>query len=181
MNQKIARIRTLCAIFAAPAAIVAAITFAPQAAQAQNSPTTFINLNSRKCLDVYNWSKSTTAVIDQWTCGNNQANQLWTPVAPSGGLGYELVNVNSGLCLESDGTPGDDLNQLVCNANNLNEQWDPYGYDVYQNYVNLGDGYCLDAYGSGTSNGTLVDSWYCNNGKNQFWAANVPCSGSGSC
>ena len=35
------------------------------------------NENSGKCLEVYNWGTANGDQVDQWTCGNHQANQTW--------------------------------------------------------------------------------------------------------
>jgi Ricin-type beta-trefoil lectin domain-like len=57
-----------------------------------------VNKYSDKCLEVYGWSKSPGARVDQWRCMGTDANQLW--YKGTGSSNYdEWVNYHSGLVL----------------------------------------------------------------------------------
>jgi hypothetical protein len=148
------------------------------------------NVNSGKCLEVYNWSTSNGAQVDQWTCGNNQGNQTWEwvlegSVSIPGGSGnccyiFELVNQHSGKCLEvyNWGTSnGAKIDQWTC-YNDGNQNWleDP-GIPCYQGvYFEDYDTYLLgdpkmvfEVYQQSKSNGAKVDLYQWNGGWNQLW------------
>lgn len=157
--------RISLAAFAVPAIAAVTAIAAPRAAQAQVYGL-LINQNSGKCLDVYNWSKQPGAVIDQWTCGNSQANQSWTNFPQTGG--DDFVNENSQLCLLSDGVAGDDVTQAACNGSRA-ETWVISVYNNHTAIKNLGSGLYLDVYGASKNNGATVDTWYFNGNNNQLW------------
>lgn len=133
-----------------------------------------VNLNSGKCLDVYNWSKSTSATIDQWTCGNFQANQTWN--FTYNGNGTEIQNRNSGLCLTDVGNGGStptDLRQQPCSTN-LNDQWDISPWttagSIHASCECNSD--LMDVAGGSLKNGAWVIGWIENDNNNQAWIQN---------
>jgi hypothetical protein len=130
-----------------------------------------VNLNSGKCLDVYNWSTSTSATIDQWACGNfndPQANQVWSFYNTG-----EIQNENSGLCLTDVGnglgTTATDLRQQPCGGSG-NQYWaiSPWtGGTIH--ITNLGNGDLVDVAGASQKNGAWVIGWPENDNNNQAW------------
>ena len=149
---------------------------APQVQAASDGPSSgiaypIINGNSGKCGEVYHSSTANGAVVDQWTC-NGTRTQSWTyllagwtddlyPV-------YELVNVNSGKCLEvyhSSTANGAGVDQWPCNGT-ATQLW------VYVGgaHVNFNSGKCLEVYHSSTASGAKVDQWTCNGTSTQYWA-----------
>jgi glucosylceramidase len=88
---------------------------------------TVVNLNSKKCLDVTGRSTANGAVIQQWTC-NGGTNQEWYPrVAQNNPAAtiYNLVNLNSGKCLDVTGRStanGAVIQQWTCNGG-TNQEW----------------------------------------------------------
>lgn len=153
------------AAFAVPAIVAATAIVSPQGAQAQVYGP-LVNQNSGKCLDVYNWSKQPGAFIDQWTCGNNQANQSWADFPVNGG--DDLVNENSQLCLTSAPSAGVDVSQEPCNGS-PQEIWYISVYNGHTVLKNKYNGLYLEVYGGSKSNGAVVDTWYFNGNSNQLW------------
>ena len=149
------------------------------------------NENSGKCLEVYNWGTANGDQVDQWTCGNHQANQTWEwelegSVSIPGGSGdccdiFELVNQHSGKCLEAYnwGTSnGAKIDQWTC-YNDGNQDWleDPgvscsyqgVSFEDYDTYL-LGDPKMVfEVYQQSKSNGAKVDLYQWNGGGNQLW------------
>jgi Ricin-type beta-trefoil lectin domain-like len=88
-------------------------------------------------------------------------------------VGFLLRNVNSGLCIDTDGNAGDTLVQASCNpADNgqiFNDQFyqDALGFPEGWGFTNLGTGLELDVSGASTSEGANIDLWYTNYGINQ--------------
>lgn len=144
-------------------------------------PFEITNKNSGKCLDVYNWSTQPGANIDQWTCGNKQANQEWYLIFNSWtGNTFWIKNENSGMCLEPQTNEvGAYIVQNPCNSNDPLQSWvvvpDVCGtgsYNpsyTYQNSVWPPGGAGLDVYGASTANHAWIDLWYMNWNTNQQW------------
>ncbi|WNZ14796.1 RICIN domain-containing protein [Streptomyces sp. 11x1] len=61
------------------------------------------NRNSGKCADVWFESTADGAAVNSGNC-NSGANQQWVPTAV--GSNHQLVNVNSGKCLQISGASG---------------------------------------------------------------------------
>jgi Ricin-type beta-trefoil lectin domain len=97
-----------------------------------------VNRNSGKCLEVYNGPRGIGtrdlrqgALVDQWTCYPGHTNQEWDyrPQAAGG----ELVNRNSGKCLEvyngstgigtRDLAQGAFVDQWTCYPGHTNQLW----------------------------------------------------------
>lgn len=140
-------------------------------------PFEIISQHSGKCLDVYNWSKAAGANIDQWTCGNKQANQEWRLIENSSSAGtFWIQNVNSGMCLEPE-TPdwGALIVQNPCNPNDIFQSWvvapgTGSSNVTYQNlYYGANPSGALDVNGASTANHAWIDVWYLNWASNQLW------------
>jgi len=130
-----------------------------------------VNRNaSNLCLDDYNYNTSNGAPVDLWTCWGGSVQQ-WT--FNSLGNGYdELINGNSGTCLDSNGThtPGTQAVLWSCNGGN-NQQWSVVSAGSgYYELVNRASGFCLDDYNYSTSPGTIADLYTCWGGTVQQWS-----------
>ncbi|GAA4943943.1 RICIN domain-containing protein [Actinoplanes utahensis] len=82
-----------------------------------------VNVKSGKCVDVPAKSRTSGVQLVQYACGSAAANQLFT-FAPSGS-GYQIKNVNSGLCVsdkDASTAAGGAIIQETCTAN-TNKQW----------------------------------------------------------
>ncbi|MDI6100606.1 RICIN domain-containing protein [Actinoplanes sp. NEAU-A12] len=82
-----------------------------------------VNAKSGKCVDVPAKSTAGGVQLIQYTCGSAATNQLFTFVAS--GPGYQIKNVNSGLCLsdkDAATAAGGAIIQETCTAN-TNKQW----------------------------------------------------------
>ncbi|MFJ9704551.1 pectinesterase family protein [Streptomyces sp. NPDC101234] len=76
------------------------------------------------CLDVPGGSTAVGTQLQQWGCASGQTNQQWTLKASRNGT-YQIVNVNSGLCVSDKGAstaPGAAVIQETCTANS-NKLW----------------------------------------------------------
>ncbi|MEU9407445.1 pectinesterase family protein [Streptomyces sp. NPDC048281] len=76
------------------------------------------------CLDVPGGSTAVGTQLQQWGCASGQSNQQWTLKASRNGT-YQIVNVNSGLCVSDKGAstaPGAAVIQETCTANS-NKLW----------------------------------------------------------
>lgn len=94
-------------------------------------------VNSGKCLDVLGWSKANHATVDQWTCSGRETNGVWVGAQANqewrakffGDSGtWELINVNSGKCLDVYGwstRPDAAVDQWTCptGAPQANQEW----------------------------------------------------------
>jgi hypothetical protein len=171
------RKRRFAALAIVPTVVAAVLSLGPTAANAfTTSYFKIINQNSGKCLDVYNWSTAAGANIDQWTCGSNQANQLWRLFENSDGDTFSIQNENSGMCLEPETNEiGVYIVQNPCSPSDQLQEWVvvPDGnVTYYENSVWPPGGAGLDVYGASTANHAWIDLWYMNWNPNQQW--NVP-------
>jgi len=116
------------------------------------------------------------AVLYTWHGGNNQR---WTKramgVGEAGGTYYEIINTESGKCLDkSQDTPDADGNlvyQYTCRGT-TNQLWLPRGnYRIgrWFELVNLSDGRCLDVNGPSLQDGTILHVWHCYDTWSQLW------------
>jgi hypothetical protein len=107
-------------------AIVTAVAFAlvPAVADAQtlNNVAVWTGTSGyyQEVLDISGASAAVGAPLIQWA-SNNGANQRWNFVPDANGYEH-IVNVNSGLCLATDGVAGDWISQWPC-SNNTEEDW----------------------------------------------------------
>ncbi|MBB5319405.1 hypothetical protein HDF09_004113 [Edaphobacter lichenicola] len=151
---------------------------APTAAAPPPAPTpnpnawyNVVNVNSGLCVDDLNFGTALGSVVDQWSCGNGQANQQWQ-LTPTGNGSYQVSsrlvamswNITGGTGATGNTTPI----QLWSFGGASNEQWkaaylstDSNGNNVYQ-FIAENDGLCLDVPGASTSNGQQLDQFSCN-------------------
>ncbi|WP_042384097.1 RICIN domain-containing protein [Streptacidiphilus melanogenes] len=122
-------------------------------------------------LDVNGASQSPGAGVIDWYA-NGGANQQWRFV-PFGNNVYELVNVNSGMCLTTDGVAGDGVYQLQC-AGGAQQLWSTGitpsavgAYPIRSTYSGL----YLDVSGNTAWPGATIDTWYWNGQGNQYFEA----------
>jgi arabinan endo-1,5-alpha-L-arabinosidase len=88
------------------------------------------------------------------------------------GSNYELVNVNSGKCLQTSGASTADgavAVQSTCigAAHQLWTRTPVIG--GYVTFTNVNSGKCLEVAGASTANGAALDQATCNAGTNQQW------------
>jgi beta-glucanase (GH16 family) len=127
-----------------------------------------VNKTSNLCVDDAAWGTSNGTTLQQWACGNQQANQEWG-FRPAQMGGYDAVfNRNASSLV------WDDTNGSMSNGNgmqlwsygyaNTNQEWQPQyvGNELWR-FVNLKSGLCLDNGGS-TSNGARLTQWQCIDG-----------------
>jgi hypothetical protein len=143
--------------------------------------------NSGQCLEIGGWNGSDGAGADQWPClrdgnGNPDANQLWKTVEVNGYT--QLVNVNSGKCLEiggwsqADGARADQWDCLLDGNGNpdRNQAWH---IAANGEIVNLNSGKCLEIGGWSQNWGAGADQWDClldgnfNADANQRWSLSM--------
>jgi Ricin-type beta-trefoil lectin domain-like/Ricin-type beta-trefoil lectin domain len=134
--------------------------------------------NSGKCLEVSYGSSENGMSIHQEPCGDGhtQQAQAFTLVpSPSNPIQYELVNRNSGKCMDvwnvgqEDGAP---IRQYDCLGwNQLNQVFE--GVPVsssdtsHVKYIAQHSHKCLDITGSSTADGALLQQWACTGASNQ--------------
>jgi hypothetical protein len=129
-----------------------------------------VNVNDGSCVDVYNWGTTLGTSLDQWTCGNGQANQQWQ-FTPTGNGYYKVSsrylaaswNVTGGTGAMGNGTPI----QLWSYDGGSNEQWqavflhtDSNGNNVYK-FIAQNSGLCLDTPAASSTNGLQLDQYTC--------------------
>jgi hypothetical protein len=157
-----------------------------------------------KCMDVTNGVNANGTKIQLYQCVSGNTNQQWRiqPIQPqaNGPLipGGELVNARTGRCLDNYDTSstgygtknGTQLDIWACNGN-LNQQWTlPYPEPGVSDRIISGypsgssTPFCVDDFHGGTSDGTIIDAWTCNDGATaQDWmiAANGTLMINGTC
>jgi hypothetical protein len=137
-------------------------------AYAGGGPVTIVSSFSGLNLDVENESTAPGAPVIQWW-PNYQANQAWNvPPVDTPGV---IRNLNSGMCLTTDGTPGHQLFQEPCLPQLAQyETWamldDGVVWEPYQ-------GLWLDVYNDSTQAGDPIDAWNYNGQSNQMFYYNI--------
>lgn len=174
------RVRTVVSLLAA---VIMALALATTPAQAAPSGTTavaasfgpyvFRNGNSHHCMDVAYASKEDGARTQTWDCYGGTAEQ-WTLEQTSvinGVYYYEIVNVNSGKCLDvPNGNPnwGVELVQWTCWSGDM-QQWRLYNAGSRAWFFqNMRTGLCVDVKNGGLP-GAALQQWDCNWGAIQAW------------
>lgn len=144
-----------------------------------------IGVGGGKALDVYNSSTNNGATVDAWSYhgGHNQEWEI-VPVPgyayPQPGNAYRVVNVGSGLCLNSpnlSATPGTYLDQYTANStidNGANQLWIINQLFGSANYAltNVFNGLAVDDYNWSTTSGSLIDEWTYSGQTVQQWQVN---------
>lgn len=115
-------------------------------------------------------STSGGAGVIQWPA-NAGAEQEWlfgTETLDGVYQGTFIANANSGLCINTDGVAGDQLDQEACYYGNGNELYTVHGsLGSYDSISNVGSGLYLDVNGYSWNEGAAIDLWYENNQPNQ--------------
>jgi hypothetical protein len=138
-----------------------------------------LNFSPFRVLDVENWSMANRGRIHMWdylTSGNVK-NQRWT-TRNLGGSWYQIINVNSHLCLDKSMDNGDHDGALVyqytCDPNNRSNQlWaiEPGGANGGWLIQSAEDGRCLDIRDKNPNIDASLQVWSCSGAWNQTWFA----------
>jgi hypothetical protein len=178
LRARLGRGRTRARGAVAAAAVVLATTGAlvasSGAANAASGFTIHITPNSSfgLLLDMSGASTSPGGGLIQWYA-NGGANQEWSFLPYAGTNNYMIQNVNSGLCLTTDGVAGDQLVQFQC-AGGANQIWHtPLNPSLVgaATIMNPWSGLYMDVYGASPWAGAGIDAYYYNGGDNQFFGA----------
>ena len=119
------------------------------------------------------------------------ATFTWTPGSTSTGGGissstwYEVVNTNSGACVDDTNgstSNGTAVQQWACSAGSTNQEWQfqPTSGGYYQVVTRNGASEAWDVTGgpSATGNGTPIQLWSATGGTNQQWLPTLQSDGS---
>ena len=124
-----------------------------------------INVNSGLCVEDLDFGTVKGSTVDQWTCGNGQANQQWQFTPTDSGY-YQVsnryvamsLNVTGGVSAVSTQIPI----QLWTYSGATNEQWKPVSVGNGQwKLIARNSGLCMEVPGSSTSNGQGLDQNTC--------------------
>jgi Ricin-type beta-trefoil lectin domain/Protein of unknown function (DUF3011) len=135
------------------------------------------NVNSQKCVDVANGSRSPRANVQQFEC-NGGANQRWEFVSVGNGQ-YAIRSQNSGMVLDvadQSRARGANVQQYPWNGG-ANQRWRSQGPNNNFVLINVNSGKCLDVTGGDQRNGANIIQWDCNGGLNQRWYAGYSMGG----
>ena len=163
--------------------------FAPplrSAAVCSNGEAIF-NRHSGKVAEVYNSSTANGGIVDQWAYNGTQTQHwcFFTVTTWQGIPVYEIVNNNSGKCLDMPNdnlADGQHLQQWTCNGNEQQDWlWLNEGsYDLISPFTtansNQGFLYVMEVYNSSTANGGEVDVWTGNATATQEWCPGKACA-----
>ncbi|WP_427924175.1 pectinesterase family protein [Streptomyces sp. cg40] len=143
-----------------------------QTAEAKAGTYTLAVARSGLCMDLVGSSGSSGALIQQWGCGQGQANQQWTLVDRGSGR-FAIRSAASGLCLDvpgASGTTGVRLQQWGCGTDQANQLWTvkPARDDTFQ-IVNVGSGLCVSDANASTAPGAAVIQETCTTNSNKRW------------
>src|SRR5690349_1453527 len=155
-------------------ASVAGVLLATGPAQAEVTDSDLLISNlSWLNLGVRGGSYNAGTDVIQWTAtgGNDQkwSSYYYTSESPTI---HRFRNVNSGLCMTTDGVAGHALTQQACSSNNSFQAWIPSyvwwaaGYTLY----NPATGLNMDVAGASYGAGAEIDAWYPNNQLNQVFS-----------
>lgn len=165
--RRAARLSAALALLATPA-LLGAVLAGP--ASASSSFTTHLTPNNTffLLLDVSGGSTYPGAPVIDWTA-NGGANQNWLFLPYGSSNRYQIVNVNSNMCLTTDGVAGDQVYQDPCTGV-PNQQWftnlSPGNGQAYT-IQSAGSGLYLDVSGDSPWAGAAIDTWPYNGGYNQ--------------
>jgi hypothetical protein len=135
---------------------------------------TLTNLTSNLCLDTGGGTTNGSS-CQQWANGTYVDNQHWSFTATDSGY-YQMIDKASGICVDTGGlTANGAVMQLWYPSASYNQQWTfiataPITNGNHTLTPQNATGSRLDAYASGTTNGTKVDIWQSNGGSNQNWS-----------
>jgi hypothetical protein len=150
-----------------------------------NSEAIF-NGNSGLVLEVYESSTAAGGIVDQWAYNGTQT-QHWcfTQVTTwNGDPVYEMINNNSGLCLDLPNdnlANGQHLQQWTCNGTE-SQEWLWINHDKFDSILpfteansNTGFGFVMEVYSSSTGDGAEIDVWQSNFTMTQTWCPGQAC------
>ncbi len=124
-----------------------------------------INVNSGLCVEDLDFGIVKGSTVDQWGCGDGQANQQWQFTATDSGY-YQVsnryvamsLNVTGGVSAVNTQIPI----QLWTYSGATNEQWKPvFLGDGQWKLIARNSGLCMEVPGSSTSNGLGLDQNTC--------------------
>ncbi|MDQ7904975.1 RICIN domain-containing protein [Phytohabitans sp. ZYX-F-186] len=146
------------------------VTRAADAATVDTSATyVFVNRNSGKAMDLYEWSTADGAPINQFT-RNDLAVQQWRFVDVGSGY-YQVRSVHSGKVLEMpNANDGTQLVQMPAVSDNTRQHFrlaDSAG--GYVRFVNRHSGKALDVWEWSTADGAMIAQYADLDGANQQW------------
>jgi len=129
-----------------------------------------------KCLDLDAGQTHNGANLQQWSCQGGNDNQVFKIVQV--GDAHQIKHAASGKCLDvaagntSDGT---NIQLWGCNTNNQNQLFtiteNTHTADERDFTIrNVRTHKCVDLAYGGSSNGTNIHQWWCNNGPSQNFA-----------
>jgi len=128
-------------------------------------------IKSGLCLDVTAGSKDNGALLQQWGCTSGATWQQFKVVAAGSGK-YNLVNVNSGRCVDVPGSTTSfvQLQQWGCgDGTKPNQQWtftaSGGGYQI----TSVATGLCISDQGAATTSGTPIIQETCTGNTNKQW------------
>lgn len=135
--------------------------------------TKIIATHSNKCMDVWNYSTSSGAKIQQWSCSSSNDNQRFSfDLVPGTSDTYVIKAKHSGKVLDvkyGSTQAGKNLVQERADGSN-SQKWKviSVGGDIYE-LKNVKSGLVADVEGASGSNGAYVIQWGDNNAANQRW------------
>lgn len=118
-------------------------------------------------------SRSNGGRIIQWAAdgGSEQEWSFGTETVNGVYQGTFIANVNSGLCMNTDGGAGDQLLQETCYLGDNDELFYIHGsLGGYDSFSNVATGWYIDVNGYSWNEGQGIDLWYQNNQPNQTFA-----------
>jgi hypothetical protein len=131
--------------------------------QIENSPYIWLPLTVSGHTVSLPWVNNWTLNVSAGTWTNNDYASLQT------GSYHELVNLNSGLCLDAvNATEGTTAEGVTCDADKYQE-WNVTASGGNYLITNQDSGYLLEDKGYSKSAGSPIDTWPSNGGSNQEW------------
>lgn len=141
------------------------------------------NLRTSGCVDVKGRSHAVGAIIRQYDCGVDQANQLWRLELVPGTTSYTMRNRESLQCLDIRSTAPVPPNRTVieqdpCNTSKPTQRWQlrfigffGVGDVAAYNLVSNAGGKCLDLDDGSFGNDKRIQMWDCEGPGNdhQLW------------
>lgn len=163
--------------------VVASASARPALASACSSAEAIYNGNSGLVLEVYNSSTAPGGIVDQWAYNGTQTQHwcfLKEGTLQDGAAYYEVINNNSGLCLNipnANEADGQQLEQWTCTgASSELWLWQNKGaYDILSSVEGTPGNFAAEVYHSSTSNGGAVDVWQYDDTMTQTWCPGSAC------
>jgi hypothetical protein len=176
LTRKLALVAGTAAVAATSSVGLLAVGGGVAHAQSSNDETIISNLSWLN-LGIRGGSTSAgTDAIQWWADGGGE--QQWNAYHYAGLAGTYYQNINSGLCLTTDGVAGDPLTQQPCSYYNPYQRWVSSFQWFYAGYTlyNPATGLNMDVQGASYWGGAEIDAWYPNNQVNQVFS--TPTGGS---